>query len=106
MAWIALFAAGLFEIAWSVGLKQSQGFSRLVPSAFTLATMIASFTLLSVAMRILPLGTVYSVWTGIGAVGAAIFGIVWFGEQASPARLICLGLIIAGVVGLRLTAKA
>lgn len=105
MAWLALFAAGLLEIAWAVGLKQSQGFSRIVPSVFTVVTMIASFGFLNIALRSLPLGTVYAVWTGIGTVGVVIFGIVLFGESMALGRMLCIALIVIGIAGLRLTAK-
>jgi quaternary ammonium compound-resistance protein SugE len=106
MAWLALFAAGLLEICWAVGLKQSHGFSRLAPSIFTIVTMIASFAFLTEAMKTLPLGTVYAVWTGIGTIGAVIFGVVLFGESMALGRMICIGLIIVGVAGLRLTARS
>ncbi len=102
MSWIYLFAAGLFEIAWAIGLKYTQGFTRLVPSALTIAAMAISFSLLSMALKTLPLGTAYAVWTGIGAVGTALLGIVLFGEPAEAARLACIGLIVAGIVGLKL----
>jgi len=106
MAWLALFAAGLFEIVWTVGLKQSHGFTRLWPSVFTIAAMSVSFWLLSTAIRAIPLGAAYAVWTGIGTIGAVIAGIFMFGESASPARLGCIVLILIGVAGLRLTAQA
>jgi quaternary ammonium compound-resistance protein SugE len=102
MSWIYLFAAGLFEIAWAIGLKYTQGFTRLVPSALTIAAMAISFSLLSMALKTLPLGTAYAVWTGIGAVGTALLGIVLFGEPAEAARLACIGLIVAGIFGLKL----
>ena len=105
MAWIYLFAAGLFEICWAVGLKYTNGFTRLAPSLFTVGTMAASFALLSLALRTLPLGTAYAVWTGIGAVGTAILGIALFGEPAHAARLVCIGLIVAGIVGLKLVSS-
>lgn len=105
MAWLALFVAGLFEIAWAVGLKQSDGFSRLIPSVFTVAMMIASFSLLNVALETLPLGTVYAVWSGIGTVGVAAFGIVLFGESMAWGRLLCIALIVIGIAGLRLTSR-
>ncbi len=106
MAWLALLAAGLCEICWSVGLKQSQGFSRLAPSIFTIVTMVASLTFLSLALKTLPLGTVYAVWTGIGTIGAVIFGMALFGESMALGRMVCIGLIVIGVAGLRLTATA
>lgn len=102
MAWLILFAAGLCEIGWAVGLKYTDGFSRLWPSLFTVTSMVVSLILLGMAMRSLPLGTAYAVWTGIGAVGAVVLGIVLFKEPATAARLICVGLIVAGVLGLKL----
>jgi quaternary ammonium compound-resistance protein SugE len=105
MAWFWLFVAGIFEIAWVVALKYSDGFSKLWPSVIFVVTAWISFALLSQAIRSLPVGTSYAVWTGIGAVGVAIIGIVWFGESASPLRVFCIGLIIAGIVGLKFTAS-
>ncbi|MDZ5696275.1 quaternary ammonium compound efflux SMR transporter SugE [Chelativorans sp. M5D2P16] len=102
MAWLVLFAAGLLEIGWAVGLKYTEGFTRLWPTLATSAGIIASFALLGVALRVLPLGTAYAVWTGIGAVGTVLFGILLFGESADAPRLICVGLIVVGVVGLKL----
>ena len=102
MAWGLLFIAGLFEIGWAIGLKYTEGFSRLWPTVWTLASMAVSVWLLGVAVRTLPVGTAYAVWTGIGAVGTAILGIVLFGDPATPARLACIGLIVAGIVGLKL----
>jgi quaternary ammonium compound-resistance protein SugE len=102
MAWIVLFVAGLFEVAWAIGLKYTEGFTRLVPSVATVAAMIVSVVLLALAMRSLPVGTAYAVWTGIGAVGTVILGIVLFAEPATVARLACIGLIVAGIVGLKL----
>jgi quaternary ammonium compound-resistance protein SugE len=102
MAWTLLFAAGLFEIAWAIGLKYTDGFTRLVPSALTLIAMTISVVLLAVALRAIPVGTGYAVWTGIGAVGTALLGIVLFGESASVARLGCIGLIVAGIAGLKI----
>lgn len=101
MAWIVLFIAGLLEVVWAVGLKYTHGFSRLWPSVMTVTAMVISMVLLSWAMKTLPTGTAYAVWTGIGAVGAAIAGIVLLGESASPARLISLTLIILGILGLK-----
>lgn len=101
-AWILLVIAGLLEIAWAVGLKYADGFTRPVPSLVTIAAMIASMALLGLAARTLPIGTAYAVWTGIGTVGAAVLGMMLFGESAAPARLLCLGLIVAGIVGLKL----
>ncbi|MCA0399682.1 MAG: quaternary ammonium compound efflux SMR transporter SugE [Proteobacteria bacterium] len=102
MAWAILFLAGLFEIAWAIGLKYTEGFSRPVPSALTLAAMAISVVLLGMALRTLPVGTAYAIWTGIGAVGTAILGIVLFQEPAHAARLACIGLIVAGIIGLKL----
>ncbi|SEM18743.1 quaternary ammonium compound-resistance protein SugE [Luteibacter sp. UNCMF331Sha3.1] len=104
MYWIILVVAGLFEIGWAVGLKYTEGFTRLVPSVLTGAAMVVSIVLLALAAKKLPLGTAYAVWTGIGAVGAVTLGIVLFGESAQPLRLLCVGLIVAGIVGLKLTA--
>jgi quaternary ammonium compound-resistance protein SugE len=98
MPWILLFVAGLLEVVWALAMKQSHGFTRLWPSVITLVAMIASFTLLAAAMRVLPLGTAYGVWTGIGAVGAFAVGIIFLGEAASPARLLAAGLILSGLV--------
>jgi quaternary ammonium compound-resistance protein SugE len=101
MAWIILMLAGLFEVAWAVGLKYTDGFTRLVPSMATLAAMAVSVGLLALAVKTLPLSTAYAIWTGIGAVGAVVLGIVLFHESASPARLACLALIIVGIIGLK-----
>jgi quaternary ammonium compound-resistance protein SugE len=103
MAWVILVVAGLFEIAWAIGLKYTEGFSKPVPTVLTVAAMVASVALLGWAMRTLPVGTAYAVWTGIGAVGTVALGIVLFGEAATVARLACVGLIVAGIVGLKLT---
>ena len=103
MSWIALFAAGLFEIGWAVGLKFTDGFTRLWPSLATAASMAVSLGLLAMALRTLPLGTAYAVWTGIGAVGTVIFGVAVLGETASPARLAFLAMIVAGIAGLKMT---
>ena len=102
MTWLVLVAAGLLEIGWAIGLKYTEGFTRLVPSVLTLAAMVASIVLLGLALKSLPLGTAYAVWTGIGAVGTALLGIALFGEPASAARLASIGLIVAGIVGLKL----
>ncbi len=104
MAWIYLTIAGLFEIAWAIGLKYTEGFSRLYPSLWTVASMAISFLFLSLALKMLPVGTAYAVWTGIGAVGTAILGIYLFGEPATVLRLGAIGLIVAGIVGLKLVA--
>lgn len=103
MYWTVLVLAGLFEIAWAVGLKYTEGFSRLLPSVLTVVAMVISIVLLAVATKKLPLGTAYAVWTGIGAVGAVTLGILLFGESAQPLRLLCVALIVAGIVGLKLT---
>ena len=102
MSWTILFLAGLFEVAWAVGLKYTEGFTRLWPSVGTVVAMAVSFYLLAVAMRTLPLGTAYAVWVGVGAVGTAILGIVLFNEPANAGRLVSLGLILAGIIGLKL----
>ena len=102
MAWTYLFIAGLLEIGWAIGLKYTEGFTRLVPTVLTVASMTASIALLGLALRELPVGTGYAVWTGIGAVGTAILGIALFGEAATAARLASIGLILAGIAGLKL----
>jgi quaternary ammonium compound-resistance protein SugE len=101
MAWLYLFVAGLFEVGWAIGLKYTEGFTRLVPSVLTIAAMILSMALLGLALKTLPVGTAYAVWTGIGAVGTAALGIYLFGEPATAARLASIGLILAGIVGLK-----
>lgn len=102
MSWVYLFVAGLLEVAWAVGLKYTHGFTRLGPSVFTLAAMAASVGLLGLALRHLPLGTAYAVWTGIGTVGTAIAGMIMLGEPAGAMRLGCIALIVAGIFGLKL----
>jgi quaternary ammonium compound-resistance protein SugE len=102
MAWWLLFVAGLLEVAWAIGLKYTDGFTRLWPSVGTLAAMALSVLLLALAMRSLPVGTAYAVWTGIGAVGTVVLGIVLFGEPATAMRIACIVLIVAGIVGLKL----
>lgn len=102
MAWFILLLAGLLEIGWAVGLKYTDGFTRPLPTALTLLSMVASVGLLGLALRALPLGTAYAVWTGIGTVGTALLGIVLFGDPATAARLLCIGLIVAGILGLKL----
>ncbi|HYG31743.1 MAG TPA: quaternary ammonium compound efflux SMR transporter SugE [Methylophilaceae bacterium] len=102
MNWIILVIAGLFEMAWAIGLKYTEGFTRLWPTVWTVAAMIISLWLLGIAMRSLPVGTAYSIWVGVGAVGTVILGIVLFGEPANPARIISVALIIAGIIGLKL----
>lgn len=104
MSWLILFVAGLLEVVWAVGLKYTHGFSRLLPSVITVAAMVVSMALLSWAMKSLPVGTAYAVWTGIGAVGAAITGILLLGESASPMRIASLALIVMGIIGLKLSA--
>ncbi len=101
MAWIMLLIAGLLEVGWAVGLKHTTGFTRLVPSLLTIASMAVSLGLLAISLKTLPLGTAYAVWTGIGTIGTAILGIMLYGEPASALRLICIGLIVAGIVGLK-----
>ncbi len=101
MAWALLFVAGLLEIGWAVGLKYTEGFTKLIPTVLTVGAMVTSVILLGIAVRTLPIGTAYTVWAGIGAVGTVIFGIAVFGDPASAVRLICIGLIIAGIVGLK-----
>ena len=105
-AWILLALAGLLEIAWAVGMKTTDGFTRAGPSAVVLSLALLSFWLLGVAMKALPVGTAYAVWVGIGAAGAALFGILLFREPASAARIVCLLMIVAGVVGLRLVSES
>jgi quaternary ammonium compound-resistance protein SugE len=102
MSWTYLFIAGLLEIVWAIGLKYTEGFTRLVPSVITIAAMVASVWFLALALRTIPVGTGYAVWTGIGAVGTAILGIVLFAEPATAARLACIGVIVAGILGLKL----
>ena len=102
MAWVLLLVAGLLEVGWAIGLKYTEGFTRLWPSVFTLAAMTASVVLLGIAMKSLPVGTSYAVWVGVGAVGTAILGMILFGESASAGRLASLGLIVAGIIGLKL----
>jgi len=104
MPWTLLFFAGLFEVAWAIGLKYTDGFSKLVPSALTVAAMIASVVLLGLAMKQLPVGTAYAVWTGIGTVGAAVLGMILFQEPATAVRIACIGLIVCGIAGLKLFA--
>ncbi len=102
MAWLYLTIAGLFEIGWAIGLKYTDGFSRLVPSLWTVTAMVASFIFLSLALKALPVGTAYAVWTGIGAIGTALLGIYLFHEPATLLRLMCIALILSGIVGLKL----
>jgi quaternary ammonium compound-resistance protein SugE len=102
MAWVWLLLAAVFEIGWAIGLKLSEGFTRLWPSVWTAVSMVLSMLLLGLAARSLPIGTAYAVWTGIGAAGTAALGMLWLGEPATAARIACLGLIVAGVIGLKL----
>jgi quaternary ammonium compound-resistance protein SugE len=102
MAWILLFVAGLLEVGWAIGLKYTEGFTRLGPSTWTIAAMAGSVWLLGIGMKSLPVGTAYAVWVGVGAVGTAILGIVLFGEPANAGRLASILLIVAGIVGLKL----
>ena len=106
MSWLILFCAGLLETVWAVGLKYTEGFSRLWPSVFTLTAMAASVWLLSIAMKSLPLGTAYAVWTGIGAVGAVVAGIVLFGDAVTLPRMVSVALIISGIIGLKVFTTA
>ena len=106
MNWFILFVAGLFEIGWAIGLKYTEGFTRLWPSVGTAASMVASVVLLGIAMKTLPVGTAYAVWVGIGAVGTAILGMLLLGEATNIGRLISLALIVAGVIGLKLATPA
>lgn len=106
MAWLVLFVAGLLEVAWATGLKYADGFTRPLPTVLTVVCLVASMGLLAAAMRTLPLGTAYAVWTGIGTIGTVVVGIAFLREPATPLRLLCIGLILAGIAGLRLTARA
>ena len=106
MAWSLLFVAGLLEVVWAVSLKYTDGWTRLWPSVFTIVVMLIDFFVLSAAMKNLPVGTAYAVWTGIGATGTAIAGMILFGESREVLRLVCIALIVAGIVGLRLTVPA
>jgi quaternary ammonium compound-resistance protein SugE len=101
LPWLYLAIAGLFEVGWAIGLKYTDGFSRLVPSVLTVVSMIISLTLLGLALKTLPVGTAYAIWTGVGAVGTAILGIVLFADPATLPRLACIGLIVAGIIGLK-----
>jgi quaternary ammonium compound-resistance protein SugE len=105
MAWVVLFVAGLFEVAWAVGLKYADGFTRPVPTLLTALALVTSMVLLAAALRTLPLGTAYAVWTGIGTVGTAILGIALFREPVTALRMLCIGLILAGIAGLKLTSR-
>ncbi len=105
MAWVYLIIAGLFECAWAIGLKYTEGFTRLTPSVLTVAAMAISFWLLSTAMKTIPVGTAYAVWTGIGAVGVAVMGMILFGESRDVLRIISLMMIVGGIIGLKLVSK-
>ncbi len=102
MTWLILILAGLLEVGWAVGLKYTAGFTKLIPSALTLAAMSGSVGMLGLALRTLPLGTAYAIWTGIGTIGTVIFGIIVLNEPASVARLTCIAMIVGGIVGLKL----
>ncbi len=104
MAWIYLLLAGLFEVVWAIGLKYTEGFTRLWPTVGTVTAMVISIVLLAMAVKTLPIGTAYAIWTGIGAVGAVALGIVLFGDPATLPRLLCVALIVVGIIGLKLTA--
>lgn len=104
MAWTYLFIAGLFEIGWAIGLKYTEGFTRLLPTILTVGAMVASVTTLGLALKEIPIGTGYAVWTGIGTVGTAILGIILFAEPATAIRLGCIGLILTGIIGLKIAA--
>ncbi len=106
MPWVLLLVAGLLEVGWAIGLKYTEGFTRPLPSALTLASMAGSVVLLGLAMKSLPVGTAYAVWVGIGAVGTAVLGMVLFHEPATAGRIASLGLIVAGIVGLKLATPA
>ena len=106
MAWVTLIVAGLFEVGWAIGLKYSEGFTRPLPTTWTILAMLVSIWLLGIAMKSFPVGTAYSVWVGVGAVGTVILGIALFDEPANPARLISVALIIAGIIGLKLATPA
>lgn len=106
MPWTLLVIAGLLEVCWAIGLKYTEGFTRLVPSVLTVAAMVGSIVLLAIAMKSLPVGTSYAVWVGIGAVGTAILGMALFGEPVNAARVVSLGLVVAGIVGLKLSSPA
>ncbi len=105
MSWIYLVIAGMFEIGWAIGLKYTEGWTKLIPSLITGTLMIASFYFLSLAVKVLPIGTAYAVWTGIGTVGAAVMGILIFGETRDLSKMVCILLIVSGIVGLKLTSE-
>jgi quaternary ammonium compound-resistance protein SugE len=101
MAWLYLFVAGVFEIGWAIGLKYTAGFTKLVPTVWTLSSMTASILLLGLSLKTLPIGTAYAIWTGIGTIGTVALGIAWLGESANPMRLGCIALIVVGIIGLK-----
>lgn len=105
-AWIVLIVAGLFEVCWAIGLKYTEGFTKLIPSVFTLVTLAISMLLLAKAANVLPIGTAYGVWVGIGALGAAILGVTLFNESASPLRIFFLLLLLTAIIGLKMTSKS
>ncbi|MBA4542417.1 MULTISPECIES: quaternary ammonium compound efflux SMR transporter SugE [Thermoactinomyces] len=105
MAWLYLLIAGIFEVVWAIGMKYTQGFTRLIPSLITIAGMVLSITFLSLATKTLPIGTAYAVWTGIGALGAILLGMILFNEPRDPGRLLFLSLILIGIIGLKLTTR-
>jgi len=105
MAWFILFIAGLFEVAWAVGIKYTEGWTKLWPVVFTLFAMVTSFYLLSVALKQIPMGTAYAVWTGIGTIGTVIYGVIFFKEPTDILRIVCILLIICGIAGLRFLSK-
>lgn len=106
MAWVYLLIAGILEVVWATAMKQAEGFTKLWPSVVTVVAMLISFSLLAMAMKSLPLGTAYATWTGIGAVGAVLVGILWLGEPSDALRLLFVAMIIGGIVGLKVTSKA
>ena len=106
MPWVYLIIAGLFEVVWAIGLKFTVGFSKPVPTLITVTAMIASFAFLALALKTIPVGTGYAVWTGIGAVGVAVIGMVWLGESREVLRILCIVLIVAGVLGLKLVTRS
>ncbi|HYH03655.1 MAG TPA: quaternary ammonium compound efflux SMR transporter SugE [Bacillota bacterium] len=105
MKWILLFIAGLCEIWWAIGLKYTHGFTKVVPSIITVIGMIASFYFLGLALKMLPLGTAYAIWTGIGTIGTVVLGVILFKEPVDPVRVICIGLILSGIIGLKLVSS-
>lgn len=106
MSWFYLLLAGLMEVGWAIGLKYTEGLTRFWPTLFTAGAIVASMVFLALALRTLPMGTAYAVWTGIGTLGTVVLGILLFGEPADPARLCCIGLILAGIIGLKLVSAA